>query len=207
MDGESVPIWLNFGVGRGLLCSPWLSWVSRFATARLLLGRRAARSSPSRCAPTERQGCPAKATIPWPEAGGVLVLHLATENKLRLQSRSTATSRRKSRGSPHHCATKARSPHQSGKGQDQRRGTKCHYLRPALLGSSITRGSIYFPTPSCLGSSAQCCSPARAAGRRLPQPQGSGCCHSTFHLEKMQPLGQQPPCLWDWSREGQYPGL
>lgn len=79
MDGESVPIWLNFGVGKGLLCSPRLSWVSCFAAARLILGRRAGRSSPSRCMPTERQGCPAKATIPWPEAGGALVLHLATE--------------------------------------------------------------------------------------------------------------------------------
>lgn len=83
-----------------------------------------------------------------------------------------ATSRRKSRGSPHDCATKARSPHQLGKGQNQGRGTKCHYPHPALLGSSITTGSIYSPTPSCLGSSAQCCAPARAAGLRLPQPPG-----------------------------------
>lgn len=84
MDGESVPLWLNFGAGKGLLCSPRLSWVSRFAAARLLLGCRAARGSPSRCAPTERQGCPAKATSTQPEAGGALVLRLATENKLRL---------------------------------------------------------------------------------------------------------------------------
>lgn len=83
-----------------------------------------------------------------------------------------ATSRRKSRGSSHHCATKARSPHKLGKGQGQGPGTKCHYLHAVLLGSSITPGSRYFPTLSCLGSSAQRCSPARAAGVRLPQPPG-----------------------------------
>lgn len=171
MYGESVPIWLNFGVGRGLLCSPRLSWVSRFAAARLPLGHKAARGYPSRCAPTERQGCPAKAT--WPEAGGALVRHPATENKLgTLQSRSMATSRRKSRGSPHYCATKARSPHQLGQGQGHGPGTKCHYLHPALLGSSITTGSIYCLTLRCPGSSAQRCSSARAAALRLPQPPG-----------------------------------
>lgn len=169
MDGESVPVWLNFGVGKGLLCSPRLSRVSRFAAARLLLGCRAARGSPSSCAPTERQGCPAKATNTWPEAGGALVLHLATENDLRL---CKATSRRKSRGSPHHCATKARSPHPSGKGQGKGPGAKRHSLHLALLGSGISTGSSCCPTLSCLGSSAQHWFPAGAAGPRLPQPPG-----------------------------------
>lgn len=46
MDGESVPIWLNFGVGKGLLCSPRLSWVVCFAAARLFPDRRGARGFP-----------------------------------------------------------------------------------------------------------------------------------------------------------------
>lgn len=75
MDGESVPIWLNFGVGKGLLCSPRLSWVICFAAARLLPGCRGARGFPGRCTPTARQGCRARAAslklevgsfYPWP---------------------------------------------------------------------------------------------------------------------------------------------
>lgn len=90
-----------------------------------------------------------------------------------LPSTSMATSRRKSKGSPHPCATKARSPRQLGKGQGQGPGTKCHYLHPMLLGSSIKTGSIYcpieLPGQLCPGSSAQRCSPAGAAAIRLPQ--------------------------------------
>lgn len=67
MDGESVPIWLNFGVGKGLLCSPRLSWVSRFIAARFPLGCKAARGSPSRCCPA----CPA-----LPSHGLKLEVHL-----------------------------------------------------------------------------------------------------------------------------------
>lgn len=134
---------------------------------------RAARGSPSRCAPTERQGCPAKATSTEPEAGGALVLHLATENNLRLCKAGPWPLPGERAGGPHITVLqRARSPHQLGKGRGQGPGTKCHHLLPALLGSSITRGSMSCPALSCLGSSAQHSSPAARAAWRLPQRPG-----------------------------------
>lgn len=77
-----------------------------------------------------------------------------------------ATSRGKSRGSPHHYATETRLPHWLGKGQRRGHGTYCHYLHPAILGSSITADSTYCTLQSYLGSSVHHCSPVRAAGPR-----------------------------------------
>lgn len=77
-----------------------------------------------------------------------------------------ATSRGKSRGSPHHYATETRPPHWLGKGQSRGHGTYCHYLHPAILGSSTAADSTYCTPQSCLGSSVCHCSPARAAGPR-----------------------------------------
>lgn len=101
-----------------------------------------------------------------------------------------ATSRRKSKGSPHPCATKARSPRQSGKGQGQGPGTKCHYLHPMLLGSSIKTGSIYCPTelpgqlcPALLSCWSSC-------NEAAPAP-AAATAHSTWRKGSHQ--GSNPP--------------
>ena len=153
-----MPAWLNFGVGKGLLCSQRLSWVICFAAAKLLPDCRAARGCPSSHAPTVSQGCPARATIAWPEAGGGLVLHVATE-----PTGPWPPPGKRARGSPPHCATKSGPPRWLGTGQSRGHGTSCHYLHLALLGSSIVADSAYRTSPSCPGSSAHLCS---------QQPQG-----------------------------------
>lgn len=146
-----------------------------------------------------------------PETGGGLVLHVATESKLRpCENRSMATSRGKSRGSPHQCATKTRPLCWLGKRQSRGRGTYCHCLHLALLGPSIVADSTYCTPQSCLGSSAHHCSLARAAGpgaalaprvtawSRLLQP-------SVSPGQSAATRGAAPPCLRGWSWEGQHP--
>lgn len=69
MDGESVPIWLKFGVGKGLLCSPRLSWVICFA-ARLAakkLGFFPTAGEP-RAFPADAYPLRDRATLPGPPA-------------------------------------------------------------------------------------------------------------------------------------------
>lgn len=89
MDGESAYMaQLRGGVGKGLFCSPGLSWAICFAAARLLNqtaeepGAFLADAHPLQDSSPARKVAPARATIARPEAGGGLVLHVATESNL-----------------------------------------------------------------------------------------------------------------------------
>lgn len=155
-DGRRVcALWLNFGVGKGLLCSPRLSWVICFAAVRLPPDCRGATGFPSGH----------RAALPGPGAGGGLLLHVATESKLGLRSHLQG----KEQGvlTPL-CSTKARPP--VGQVKD-RVGDVGPTATICALGSSIAADSTYCTSQSCLEGSARCCSPARAAPPGCP---GSG---------------------------------
>lgn len=149
-----------------------------------------------------------RAALPRPPSHGLklevrLFCTWHGEQTQTLQSRSMATSRRKSRGSPHHCATNARSPHQSGKGQGRGLGTKCHQRSWGQVLQQVQSTARL----SCLGSSAQHGSPAGAAALRLLQPPGLRLLPQQIPPGENAATGAAAPCLWDWSREGHYPGL
>lgn len=111
MDGESVPIWLNFGVGKGLLCSPRLSWVVCFAAARLFPDCRGARGFPGSRARRETGAAP-----PGPPSHGQnlevgsFCTRPQTANSGPAEQVRGHLQGKEQGGPPHHCATKARPP-------------------------------------------------------------------------------------------------
>lgn len=109
MDGGSVPVWLNFRVGReGAACSPRLSWVVCLAAVGLLADCRGARGAPGRRAPTARQGCPAGATSLELEVD-LFCTQLPSANSGPAKH-SRDHLHREEQGSPHCCVTRTRPP-------------------------------------------------------------------------------------------------
>lgn len=107
MDGESVPIWLNFGVGKGLLCSP---------KAKLghLLGYSWA-SSRLQAVPADGHPLRDRAALPGPPWYGRrleegLFCKRPQEAVRPCENSSTATSRGKSRAVPTPLCYKGQSP-------------------------------------------------------------------------------------------------
>lgn len=183
MDGQSVPGWLSFGAGRGLLCSPRLSRLGGSAAARLSgqPGALAAGGHP-------RQG---RAALPRPPA-----------RSLKLEGRLLRTWPQR---------TSSDSAEQGrGHFQEKEQGvpTSLCYKGPGPRISWVKdRGRDLAPsaTTSSLPSWGQVLQQGQCPGQLCPAL--LSCCQSSplgsgrFHLEQMQ-----LPWLWVWSRQSQIQG-